>query len=393
MRILQLISSAGYYGAENMLINLAQSLSHLGCDCIVGVFNNLHTPNTEIVEHARRRGLPVEIFSCRGRVDRNVIRAIRTYLQEQKIDILHAHGYKADLYGYLAAKDLRIPRIATCHNWSIRALSLRAYAFLDRIVLRGFHKVVAVSESVADSLRDFGIPKYRLTIIDNGVDLPCFDSASPTLAEKIQKGTRTLVGMVGRLVPEKGPEYFLRAARGILVNFPDTLFVLVGDGPARKELEELAAALMIKNNVIFAGQCRDMPGVYASMDIVVLPSLREGLPITILEAMAAKKPIVATRVGAIPKLISRGASGILVEPADTVGLQDAITHLLKNPQLREIYGSNGQRFVRERFSAQVMAQNYLNLYQNFFDGRGEVGKGPLLSRNFANLPVSQGRNE
>jgi len=360
---LQLISSAGHYGAENMLVSLALRLNKIDCDCTVGVFENLHRPNTDVADTARRLGVPVEIFPCNGRADLGAIRRIRAYLQRRAFNVLHTHGYKANIYGYAASSPLSICLAATCHNWSYGSMSLRAYSLLDHAVLRRYHKVVTVSEEVANSLRRFGIPQHRLAAINNGVELSVFASSKPTFRNEIGNESGPVIGMVGRLIPAKGAQYLLRAAPDILAKFPNAVFVIVGEGPFRFALEGLARTLGIERNVIFTGQRRDMPGVYASIDVFVLPSLSEGMPLSILEAMAAKKPVVAACVGSISKFVIPGQTGLLVKPSDIAGLRDSILQLLQDSTFRLKLGEMGQRFVAEHFSAEAMASRYFSLYQ------------------------------
>jgi len=377
MKTLQLISSAGHYGAENMLLNLAKSLERLGCTSVLGVFENLHRPNTEIAEHARQVGLQTVAIRCQGRADREAVRAIRSHIETQRIDLVHTHGYKADIYGYAAARTLPTPLIATCHNWTGASVSLRLYAPLDRWALRRFHRTVAVSEGVAAALRRGGVAPDKITTIRNGVDVAVFSAARPTLAAEIGKGNRLVVGMVSRLVRSKGADYFLRAARDVLCCSPETLFVLVGEGPARKELERLALELGIENKVIFTGQHADMPGVYASLDVFVLPSLNEGMPLTVLEAQAANRAVIASRVGAIPQLIQHRETGLLVEPGDVAGLRNTILELLADASLRAGLAARGQERVREHYSAEGMASRYLSLYQDLLEGRARQWQGTV----------------
>lgn len=369
MKVLQLISSGGYYGAESVLINLAHSLGEFGCENIVGVFDNAHRSNTEVAEHARRLGLAVETFTCRGRMDWGTVREIRNAIRARGIDLVHTHGYKSNLYGYAAVRPLGLPILATCHNWTRQSASLRVYALLDRMVLRRFSQVVAVSDAVRGSLCEAGLHAERIATIDNGVDLQRFSCGSPSFAQEIGKGTQLVVGMVGRLVPQKGPEHLLRAAHELLPRFPESLFVFVGDGPARPGLEQLASELGIARHVIFAGQRNDLPNVYAAMDVFALPSLNEGMPMTILEALAAKKAVVATRVGAIPRLILPERTGLLVEPGDANGLRDALARLLADQTLRGKLAEAGHAWVCQNFSAQAMSRKYLDLYRRLVDER------------------------
>lgn len=363
LTILSLISSEGYYGAENMLVALARNLSQLSCRCIVAVFCDSRFHHTEVGEHAQRQGLTVEIVPCNGKWDWSTVAEIRKLLVKHNVDLLHAHGYKSDFYAYLAAWPKRVALLATSHNWPSKLLTMRAYAALDRLVLRRFDKVIVVSGVVSDTLRRWGVAPDKISTIFNGVDIERFNGARPTLRSEIAPEDHSLVGFVGRLVPDKGGEFLLRAAAHVLAIHPKTTFVLVGEGPSRKEWETRATQLGIGHHVVFAGVRDDMPGVYASLDMVVLPSLIESMPMCLLEAMAAGKPVIATRVGAVPRLIIPEHTGLLVDPADVNGLATAIVRLLADPELARRLGENGRSNAAQHFSARAMAENYISVYE------------------------------
>jgi len=363
MNVLHLINSGGYYGAENVVIALAESLERQDCRSTIGVFHNEHQQNEELTRQAEKRGLSVQQIACRGRWDRQAIRAIRETIESRNIDVLHTHGYKPDIYGFLAARGLGIPIVATCHLWTRQTVAVRFYDFLGSLFLRRFDAVVAVSDVIAKSLRHSGIRESKISVIDNGIDLPRFSQASPTLAGKIDKGQKLVVGTVGRLVEQKGLAYFLRAAREVLLDFPNAIFVVVGDGPDREKLEDLTKELAIERSVLFTGQCADMPGAYASMDVFVLASIDEGMPMAVLEALGSRKPVVATSVGAVPRLIIPEKTGLLVAPRDVQALKMAILKLLGDPSLRSQLGDAGKELVERGHSHELMAQNYLHLYR------------------------------
>jgi glycosyltransferase involved in cell wall biosynthesis len=363
LTILSLISSQGYYGAENMLVTLARSLSTLGCNSIVGVFSDHRDPHTEVAEQARRQGLAVETVPCVGRWDRNAVEQIRKLLAKYGVDVLHPHGYKADIYAYAAARPRRVALVATVHNWPSRLLKMRAYAALDKLLLRNFDQVVAVSDVPSDILRRWGLSRNKVSTISNGVDVERFHGAVPTLQNEIAPNDYSLVGFVGRLVPEKGGELLLQAAKQVLAVRPKTIFVFVGEGSSRTEWEALANRLGISKQVVFTGARTDLPGVYASLDMLVLPSLVESLPMCLLEAMAAGKPVVATSVGGIPRLVTTEETGLLVEPNDVSGLVAAIVRLLENRELAERLGQNGHVRCAQNFSAESMARSYIRQYE------------------------------
>ena len=369
MKVLQLISSSGYYGAEAVMVSLTKHLNQLGIPSTVGVFENAQHPNLEVAEVARQHGLPVEVVRCEGRADWSAVQAIRKFVRRERIDIIHTHGYKAHLYGYLAARVLPCSLIATCHGYHsfvpsrIARCRRQFYSSVERVLLQRFDQVVAVSSDLALFLRQRGVRLEKLAVIENGVDLDQFGSAPPSADLKVAKAGRLAVGLVGRLTEGKGHAQFFDAAREFLLQHRETLLVVIGDGPLKQPLETLARQLGIEASVVFTGKRSDMAEVYAALDILVLPSLHEGMPMVILEALAAKVAVVATRVGAIPHVILPRQTGLLVEPGDVFGLRDAICQLLIDANLRRSLGEGGYRFVGEHLSASAMAGKYLNLYQ------------------------------
>ena len=360
VKVLQLISSGGYYGAENMLLNLCASQQKAGCQNSLMIFYNVHAPNVELYERARRCGLSVRMVHCQGRADWRAVRQIEECIQEDGIQLLHTHGYKADLYGYVAARRSRKPIVATCHNWVGGTAALGIYNHLDRMALKRFHGLAAVSDSVAQRLLGSGVSAKKVTTIANGIDVQTFERASPS--PELNFDGSKVVGMVARLDLQKGFEYLLRAARELCGAFPGLKVVIVGEGPDRTAIENMIQRFGLQSNVILVGQRPDMPEIYAAMDVFVLPSLNEGLPMTILEAMAASKPVIATRVGAIPKVIQDGETGLLVDPGDTDGVRNALARLLADSDLCSRLGAAGHDWVSRNYTSEAMALKYRQMY-------------------------------
>ena len=224
MTVFHLISSEGYYGAEAMLVALAQNLLRLGCNSVVGMFHDSRRTHTEVGDRARRDGLPVESIACRGRWDGSVVKQLQALLKQHRVDVLHTHGYKADFYGYLAAWPSRVALLATCHNWPSKQPLMRAYARLDRRLLRHFESVVAVSDSVERILRESGMPASKLFTIPNGVEVERFSGAAPALRGERTWEARPVVGFVGRLVECKGGPVLLEAAQKVTAVYPESVF-------------------------------------------------------------------------------------------------------------------------------------------------------------------------
>jgi glycosyltransferase involved in cell wall biosynthesis len=361
VKALQLISSGGYYGAENMLLNLCASQEKACCQNSLLLFYNVHVPNVEFYERARRRGLCVSMVHCKGRADWRAVRQIEEYIREDGIDLVHTHGYKADLYGFLAAWRSRKPVVATCHNWVGGTAALGIYNQMDRMVPKRFDALAAVSDAGAQRLLDSGVPAEKIKIIANGIDVGAFERGQTPPAISVSGGK--VVGVVARLDLQKGFEYLLRAIRELCDTFCALEVVIVGEGPDRKAIEDMVQEYGLQSNVVLAGQQSDMPGVYAAMDIFVLPSLNEGLPMTVLESMAASRPVVATRVGAIPSVIKDGENGLLVDPRDADGLRNAIARLLSDRALCRRIGDKAHDWVNRNYTSEAMALKYRQLYE------------------------------
>lgn len=362
MKILHVISSGGMYGAEAVILNLSRTLNRTGHTSMLGIFSNSANPNLQLHECALAEGIESHLISCRGQIDRTVPASIRALSASTGADVLHAHGYKADVYAYLALRGSPTALVSTCHNWLDDNRIVRLYGFLDRRVLRNYQAVVAVSEEVRQRLAGSGVPAGNIHFIRNGIDLRPFDAAVPSLRDPSAPGA-LLVGWVGRLSREKGPDLFIQAAAKVHSEFPDAQFILVGEGPDRAELETLIEKLGLNARIHLAGRRSDMPAVYASFNLMVSSSRREGLPMAILEGMASRLPWIATDVGDVATIVQNGRTGVLVPSEDPARLADALATLLRHPETRTRLGENARRLVETEFSAEQMIAEYLRVYK------------------------------
>lgn len=380
MKILHLVSSSGFYGAENVIAVLARDQQQSGHWVRIGIFENSHSPCNSVVAAFEARGIAVVRIVCHGRISRTTVKVIREILTREKIEILHSHGYKADFYAYLAGRHLGLSLISTVHSWTKDTLAVRLYEFIDAAVLSHFNTIVAVCETTGQALRQAGLPSTKISVVENGIDLARFapSSSSPILACELNKGSKLLIGTAARLVRQKGVDYLLRAAQKLVKEFPNLLFVIVGHGPEGNRLQRLARDLQIENNICFAGTRSDMADVYASLDVFVLPSLGEGMPMVVLEALASARAVVATDVGAMRKLIVPGQTGLLVPPADDESLANAVADLVRDRTLRERLGTNGRARIHEKFSSRVMSEAYLRIYEHLLR-RKDAGLRPVPS--------------
>jgi glycosyltransferase involved in cell wall biosynthesis len=365
MRVLHLISSGGIYGAEAVILNLSSALN-AGDEnrSLLGVFSNTAHPNLQLHNAALKAGMESHLIPCRGQIDRSVPAAVRELARQTHADVIHAHGYKADVYTYLALRAMRIPLVSTCHNWLDTDLAVRMYGAIDRRTLRRFDAVVAVSDEVRDRILRAGVRQDHIRLIRNGVNLRPFAAAQRMREAERHQGSPLTIGMVGRLSREKGGDVFLRAAAELVRQRPATRFSIAGDGPDRAILEQLIAQLGLGPRTSLLGRTDDMPGFYSSIDVLASASRQEGLPIALLEGMASGLPIVATSVGAVPQLVRDGETGLLVETENPVALASAMLRVVDDPLLRQSLGDHASRLIADEFSADRMAAEYVELYRH-----------------------------
>jgi glycosyltransferase involved in cell wall biosynthesis len=376
MKINHLISSGGLYGAEKMILNLASAQQRLGLSPTITVFDNSHASNLEVVDVARAAGIEVSTLPCRGRFDPKAVRRLRADLRGGLFQVLHTHGYKANLYGYLASRKLNLTVVGTCHRFDTGS-----HNKLDGPILRQFNAVAGVSDEAAASL----VSVYRLNpnqvvSIPNGIAPAQTPKAEDSALGRQHDGIANRnIGMVGRLAPEKAPEDFIKVAAKIHAEFPDTRFLVAGDGDMRSELMDQAAASGLSTAIDFLGFVEDVDSVYDHIAILLQPSLREGMPMTTLEAMAKGIAIVATTVGALPDLITDGRNGRLVAPHDVTGMTAAVRGLLTDPVATTEMAKRGRADVLARYGSDRMAERYLNFYKHAAQPPSTLGGLPAIA--------------
>lgn len=365
IRILHLVSSGGLFGAERVIINLAKCTKE--AVCYVGAVDNVHNPHLEVIAEAKSLGLYTAVFKSRGQLDLTTVFAIKKFLRQSKIDIIHTHNYKSDLLGFCASRLTGTKWVGTNHVWHSTDGKLKFYERLDAFFLKFADKVTGVSQEIKNDLLLKGFKDQKVAVIDNGIQIEKFKNDVP--AGQLKRTLFNLnencfvLAIVGRLAKEKAHDIFFQAAKIVIEKYPDIKFLVIGDGPLRGSLEIMSKELGLSKNVIFTGIRNDMAQVYAMCDLMVNASYIEGLPMTILEAMAAQVPIIATRVGAVPKVIDDQRNGMSLEPGNAVTLASAITGLIEDPQKRKRFADAAYKDVCDRFSDERMAQRYRAIYQ------------------------------
>ena len=303
---------------------------------------------------------------------------IYKFIKKNNIDIVHTHSSKAGILGRFVARLAKVKFIIhTVHGWSFndyQPLFMRSvFIGLERLSARFTHKLIVVSyydRKKGLKNRIAREDKYRL--IRYGIEYTEFISGDQKIKEEFGiNSTDLIVGMISCFKPQKSPQDFIKLS--FLVNriLPNVKFLLVGDGILRNQVKKLINKFQLQNKVILTGWRRDIPRILSAIDVFVLTSLWEGLPISVLEAIAFSKPVVATNTGGIEEIVVEGKNGFLVKPRDIKSLSERLTVLLRNESLRKDMGQNAKGLFDFNFSVENMVQNNQDLYENLIRKGGK----------------------
>ncbi|MFH2204569.1 MAG: glycosyltransferase family 4 protein [Elusimicrobiota bacterium] len=310
-------------------------------------------------------------FDMRSRFDIGNVPRLARIIRNKNIDIVHSQGARADFCSRLAVRSAKSPalictRAVPLEEYDVCPLKKAAYVALDRLGERYVDKFIVVAEHLRmklDATR--GIPPDKMVMIHNGVDAEAYSCDSRTASavrEEMGVTSESLViGAVGRLAKEKGLTYLIEAAK-IMTSAKEARFLIVGEGGEEESLKAQVRLLGLKDKVVFTGFRKDVRGVLGAIDILTLPSLREGFPMVVLEAMAASKPIIATNIAGVNESVVDGVNGKLVPPKNPKALADAISALLSDGDAAEMMGQAGRRIVSEKFSLRMMIEKHEKLY-------------------------------
>lgn len=364
--VLHLHSGAGLYGAEYVLLGLMPALAQQGIDSTLLCLDNHLMDEQPLYERARGMKIPARRLPCRHRFDPATLRALRAVLREHPNALLHVHGYKAAFYAWLARRGGEPPIVATLHGHFVDSRSLRFYHALELWLMRGFQRICMVSAEMQPMLERAGVPRPNLSLIENGVDTTRFrPEVAPLSRSELGIPAEAFVfGSAIRLSEQKNPLSMLDAFAAVLDQEPRCWLALAGDGPLHAAVLERACALGIEGHVRMLGARDDLERFYPMLDCFLLSSLYEGLPMALLEAMAAARPLICTAVGQVPGVLS-GLPATLVPPGDAAALATAMREVAAKgrteyPELR--------RRVIERYSVTRMARDYAALYRSLWNG-------------------------
>lgn len=332
-------------------------------------------PPGPLVTELKKRKIPVFQVPMRGAADRAAINAIHKLLIKYEPDIIHTHGQRAGLVGRLASRHLPIKRIHTEHTYThefrlgnpiLHITHIKVMKVLDRWT----DKVIAVSSAVKKFLVESGITKReKIVVIHNGIT-PLRAKISTKEIDKFKTQNNItdddfVIGTIGSLNPAKDTATLIKAFAKVVKSVPKAKLVIVGKGHLKRNLEALARKQKIEDRVVFAGSVENVLPALSTFKVFVLPSLTEAFGITLLEAMKVGVPIVATRVGGIPEIITHNHNGLLVEPKNSKKLAATLLKLLNDKKLLRKLCGNHEKSV-DKFSADAMIKKTEDVYKNLF---------------------------
>ena len=364
LSVCHLFPSLPLHGAENHFLKLCRNLdpSAIRTSIVLLVERGELAPDFEAL------GIPVTLIRKKSRYDLTVVPRIRAFLKAGDFDIVHTHLFTANFWGRLAAFGLPSLLVSSAHNVvpKERPTLVRIENFLDRLQSRWTDAVFCVTGQVMQSMKDdAGLPRDKLVTIENGLPFPRESDRRPAEVRRRLDFPEAakILAVIGRFSTQKNHTGFLEALEHVRRHHPDVLALFVGEGELESAVREQVTARNLGDAVCFLGQRRDVPVLLEALDLLVVPSLWEGLPNVMLEAMAAGVPVVATSVGGIPDVLTDRVTGIVCRPTPE-GLTDAMDWALAHPSEMERMARASSDLIRARYDIQNTARRYTGFYRN-----------------------------
>ena len=366
-------------GAEKQLFLLASSLDPMAFRAIVAQLGPSGTCGIPTGPAGTATLLHVPVRRFYGMSGITQLYRLCRLARREGVDIIHTFFEKSEVMGWLISRCAGIPLWVT----SRRDLGFKRkniYRKLFRWSARYCGRCIAVCRAVAEhACAEGSLPLDKIQVIYNGLDFSPYRTLKNPADARRDLGipeTAPVVGMIANMNFEiKGHDFFLAAAGLILAQAPDTIFILVGDGPLRRLFEETASRKGIRDKVLFLGTRSDAPAILSAMDVSVLSSTSEGMSNVILESMAAGKPMVATSVGGNPELVIDGVTGLMAPPADADALAEAVLSLLNDPARARIMGNAGRERVVREFTVEAMVRKHEQLYEHMMSRNVDATTG------------------
>lgn len=378
INILHVIAMGDVNGGKTYLLNIADNHT---CDRYNLFFA---TPYKELfIGELNKRGIEPFIINIESQFNVFVVGKLVRYIRSHSIHIVHTHGARANFYGRVAARWAKVPVIlSTVHNslydFPVPFWKKKIYLFLDKFTSTFCDRLICVSKKIADDLTDKSkIAREKITVIYNGIHISECKSSDTSLRLSKEFGLsehQPVIGVIGRMSVNKGQRYLIEALPRLKKKFPDIVCLLVGDGPKKANLQGLVVKMGLSESCRFTGVRTDIYDIFCLLNLLVLPSVSgEGFPMILLEAMAHGCPIVATDIGGVNEMIEHSKNGLLVKPADSQALSEAILELLSEPKKADQLLNEALRSVGEKFSVKPMIAATERIYEQALKDKGING--------------------
>ena len=362
MKVVHIIDSEGMYGAEYVLYNLLPCLRDIGIDATLACLSPTGSAGADLGRALDEKGVPVVYLDERKKISMKGLLSIYRTLRSSRADILHVHGYKATILGGMAARIAGVPIISTYHAEAGKYPELSTYVNIETPFLKWASRIIAVSDIIRNELIRRGISEAKLCVIHNGIVDPTRHPMSD-FSPVVESETALRILCIGRLIPVKRFDLAIRAISVLRREFPDVHLTIAGAGPLQAELQSLATDLGLGAFVSMPGYISDTGELFRKSAVFALPSETEGSPITLIEAMAYAKPIVASAVGAIPEMVSGNAGSKLIAPCNLEQLIDALRRFMSDSVYRRESGRLARKRFERLFTAETMAVRYGEQYE------------------------------
>ncbi|MFQ5685358.1 MAG: glycosyltransferase [Candidatus Scalindua sp.] len=370
--ILYIIDNLEFGGGERVFAQIIDRLCRKRYKSMVACL-----PTGTFIERIKGTGTQVIPVDMSNRFNPGVILQLAELIKKKKVDIVHSQGARADFFAGMAAVLARAPIVVSTVPMPVEGFNINPtrkliYKIFNRFSERFVDRFIVVSDALRKVIIEgHKVDPQKVVTIYNGIETDEYCMADEKIVRR-RMGFRSnsglgedipIIAIIGRLVWQKGFEYFIEAIPDVLKEFKEARFLIVGDGPLENKLKLASKKLKIDNKTSFTGFRRDIKEILAAIDIFVMPSLLEGLPMILLEAMAMKKPIVATDIEGIMEILENGVSGLLVPARETKALAEAIINMLAHKDESLQMGIAARRVVEERFGVDVMVRKVVEVYE------------------------------
>lgn len=374
IRVLQFITPSGFYGAERWILALANNSELSSVEHELAVTKESPTQDLRVAELYPRDAGEVHYIPSNGRFDMGVVKRLVEMIRKRKIDVIHTHGYKSDILGFMAAKISGIKCVSTPHGFSGNVgPKLRAFIWLGTKFFRFFDAVAPLSPELVEDMKRFGVMEEKIHLILNGVDLKEIDNME-SYSRKEEDVDSKIIGFVGQLIPRKGLKDLIDTFDELYRNDDKLQLRIVGDGRQREELEAYANRKMSASSISFLGFRSDRLALLSECDLFVMTSSLEGIPRCLMEAMALGVPVVAYDIFGVRDLVEHRKTGLLVKHGDKKGLVEQCGLVLYDPELEAELAGSARQKISEQYSAARMASEYERLFREVINGPSSVNQ-------------------